>query len=187
MKNIKIVAIALLAVGMMAFSAHSGGVYKTSTGNITFISKTPVEDISAENHKVKSAFDAASGKIQFSVLVRDFEFENALMQEHFNENYMNSDKYPRATFNGNITNVGNVKFESNGTYTSEVSGKLTIKDVTKEVTTKGTFTVKDGVVNAKAAFNINPEEYNIKIPKVVSEKISRDLSINVDADYQHAH
>ncbi|MBT8326553.1 MAG: YceI family protein [Bacteroidia bacterium] len=177
---------ALTLLGIFGFKNH-GSIYKSNTGNINFFSHTAVEDISADNHKVKTAFDANSGKIQFSALIKDFQFKKALMQEHFNENYMESTKFPKSTFSGTIVNIDAFNIEKNGTYTSPVSGKLTIKDVTKTVEALGTFIVKDGVINAKASFNVNPEDYNISIPKMVSEKISRDLKISVDVDYSHQH
>lgn len=172
---------------LFAFTTHGGSIYKTNTGNISFFSHTSVEDISAINHKVKTAFDAISGKIQFSVLIKDFEFEKALMQEHFNENYMESTKYPSATFNGMIENIGTINISKNGEYTATVTGQLKIKDVKKEVSTTSTFTVKNGVINGKTIFSINPEDYSIEIPKVVSNKISRAIEITVDADYKHTH
>jgi polyisoprenoid-binding protein YceI len=86
-----------------------------------------------------------------------------------------------------IENIDAIKTGENGTYTSNVTGKLTIKDVTKEVSAQGTFTVKNGVVNAKTTFVINPEDYNIEIPKTVAGKISKEIKITVDADYRHAH
>lgn len=181
------IILAITLVGIFGFKNHGGGIYKSNTGNINFYSHTSVEDIKADNHKVKTAFDASSGKIQFSALIKDFEFEKALMQEHFNENYMESTKYPKSTFSGTIEKIADINLEKNGTYTSPVSGKLTIKDVTKTVSSTGTFVVKDGIINAKASFNINPEDYNISIPKMVSEKISRDLKISVDVDYSHQH
>ncbi|MBT6234618.1 YceI family protein [Bacteroidia bacterium] len=187
MKKISTLILATLALIAIAASSHSGGVYKTNTGTIDFFSHTPVEDISAVNHKVKTAFSSANGKIQFSVLIKDFEFEKALMQEHFNENYMESTKYRTATFSGTITDIAKIKVSTDGTYTSQVTGKLTIKDVTKEVATTGTFTVKGGVVNAKAAFNLNPSDYNVKIPRTVMNKISDDIKISIDADYKHLH
>lgn len=184
MKNILIISLALVG---FAFTNHSGGVYSSNTGNIHFYSHTPVEDIEADNHKVKSAFDSKSGKLQFSVLIKDFQFEKALMQEHFNENYMESTKFPKATFNGTIDKIQDVEVGTNGTYSSPVSGKLTIKDVTKDVSTTATFTVTNGVVNGKASFNLNPEDYNIEIPNVVSKKISRDIKVSIDVDYRHKH
>lgn len=187
MKIIKVITLAFAMLAAFAFKTHEGGIYKTNTGDISFFSHTSVEDIKADNHKVKSAFSADNGKIQFSVLVKDFEFEKALMQEHFNENYMESTKFPKSTFNGTIDSLSKINFAKNGTYKSPVSGKLTIKDVTKSVSTMGTFVVNGDKVNAKADFIINPEDYNIDIPKVVSEKISRSIKVSVDIDYLHSH
>lgn len=187
MKNITTITLSLVALAMFAFTTHSGGVYKTNSGNISFFSHTPVEDIQAENHTVKSAFSSANGRLQFSVVIKDFEFKKALMQEHFNENYLESDQYPKATFNGMIQNMAEVKVNENGTYTSPVNGKLTIKDVTKDVKTTATFTVTEGVVNAKADFNINPSDYNIEIPKATIGKISDNIKVSIDADYTHKH
>jgi polyisoprenoid-binding protein YceI len=186
-RRLTMILVGFAALALFAFTNHGGGVYKTNTGNISFFSHTNVEDISAINHKVKTAFDASSGKIQFSVLVKDFEFAKALMQEHFNENYMESTKFPKATFNGMIENVEAIDFSTNGNYTANVMGELTIKGVTKEVSTTSTFKVNNGTVNGMTKFILNPEDYNIEIPKVVSNKISREIEITVDADYTHSH
>lgn len=177
----------LTILSFYAFMNHGGGIYKTNTGNISFYSHTPVEDIRAVNHKVKTAFSSESGQLQFSCLIKDFEFKKALMQEHFNENYMESTTFPKATFNGNIKSIAAIDFSKDGTYTSEVIGKLTIKDVSKEVATTGTFVVSNGVVNAKATFNVNPYDYNVKIPKMVAPKISKSIEISVDSDYMQNH
>ena len=187
MKKVNLIVLALSLVSLFAFKAHEGGIYKSNTGNINFFSHTSMEDINADNHKVKTAFDATSGKIQFSALIKDFEFEKALMQEHFNENYMESTTYPKSTFSGTIDNISAINFDKDGTYTSKVSGKLTMKDVTKDVSTMATFVVKGDNVNAKASFVVNPEDYNVTIPKVVSNKISREIKVSVDVDYVHSH
>lgn len=183
MKNHRTILATLALAILMSFSNPQGRIYKSNTGNINFYSHTAMEDIEADNHKVKSAFSSENGKIQFSLLVKDFEFEKALMQEHFNENYMESSKYPRATFSGTIDDMGAVKLSIPGTYTSKITGKLTIKDVSKTVSTTGTFVVKADEVNAKATFNVNPEDYNISIPKVVNDNISRNIRVTVDVDY----
>jgi hypothetical protein len=185
MKRTTIIFITLLS--LCAFINHNGGIYKTNTGNISFYSHTPVEDISAENHKVKTAFSSESGQLQFSCLIKDFEFKKALMQDHFNENYMESTTYPKATFNGEIESISSIDFDKDGTYSSKVNGKLTIKDITKDVATTGSFTVKDGMVNANATFNLNPYDYNVKIPKMVAPKISESIKITINSDYIHRH
>lgn len=161
-------------------------IFLGNSGNISFFSETPIENITAVNDNVSAVFDASNNDLVFQLNISDFIFPNALMQEHFNENYMMSTKYPKATFNGTIDNISGVNFEKAGTYTSPITGKLTIKDVTKTVTTTATFKVSS-VVNGKAVFKLNPEDYNIKIPNVVSKKISREIKITVDVDYKHKH
>ncbi len=181
------ILILLLAFFSIAATHHDGGLYSTNTANIHFFSHTDVEDIEADNHKAKAAFDAKSGKIQFSLLIKDFKFEKALMQEHFNENYMESTKYPRATFSGQIEDIEDIELNTDGTYSSTISGKLTIKDVTKEISTSGTFKVQGEEVNGKASFIVNPEDYNINIPRIVSKKISREIKVSIDANFAHNH
>ncbi|MFY0644174.1 MAG: YceI family protein [Bacteroidia bacterium] len=187
MKIRHILAFGLLIGSLIAANNHDSTLYSTNTGTVNFFSHTDIEDIEGENHKVKAAFDAKSGKIQFSLLVKDFEFEKSLMEEHFNENYMESTKYPRATFSGTIDQIEKIDLSKDGQYSSPVSGKLKIKDVVQEITALGTFTVKNGVVNGKSEIVVHPEDYHIKIPKVVRNKISNDIVVSMDVDFKHKH
>jgi YceI-like domain len=157
--------------------------YISKTGHIWFFSHTPVEDIEAHNHQVASTLNVSNGEIAFGMLIKGFEFKKALMQEHFNENYMESDKIPKANFKGKITNLSNIDFKKDGTYATEVSGDLTIHGVTKPITTKGTIDVKDGKVTAKAKFIVSPKDYDIKIPSVVEKNIAREIEVNIDTSY----
>ena len=157
--------------------------YMTRTGYIGFFSHTPLEDIKAENNQVASVLDASNGDIVFQVLMRSFHFDKALMEEHFNENYVESEKYPKATFAGNITDFSGVDLNKDGEYNVSVKGKLSIHGVTKEIEEKGVITVKDGKVNAHSEFEINPDDYSIEIPSVVREKIAKEISVTVDINY----
>lgn len=152
-------------------------------GHIWFYSHTPVEDIEAHNRQAVSIINPENGNIQFNLLVKLFEFEKKLMQEHFNENYMESDKYPKASFNGKIANLSEVDFKKDGTYNARVTGDLTIHNVTKKVDTKGTIKVKSGVPSAEAKFIVRPEDYDITIPAVVRENIAKEIEVNVDVTY----
>ena len=120
-----------------------GQNYVTKNGHIKFYSETPIETIEAHNYAVNSALNPNSGDFVFKVLIKSFEFEKALMQEHFNENYMESDKYPNAMFKGMVINAGDIDFTKEGTYEAMVKGDLTIHGVTKPVEEKGTCTVKE--------------------------------------------
>ena len=168
---------------LLVFITVNAQRYITKNGFIGFFSHTPMEDIKADNNQVASILDISNGELVFQVLVKSFHFERALMEEHFNENYMDSEKFPRASFKGTITNLGAVDFKKPGTYNATVEGDLTIKDVTKKISVKGTIEVLTGAVNANAKFNISPEDYNIEIPGVVREKIAKDLEVTVTMKY----
>jgi hypothetical protein len=151
----------------------------TKNGYIGFYSHTPMEDIKADNNQVAGVLDITTGDMVFQVLIKSFHFERALMEEHFNENYMESDKIPKSSFKGKITNLSSVNFAREGTYDVTVEGDLTIHDVTNKISTKGTIEVVSGGINANSKFNIVPEDYKISIPGVVREKIDKNLAVTV--------
>ena len=157
--------------------------YMTKNGYIGFYSKTPLEEIKADNNQVASVLDTGTGDLVFQVLIKSFHFERALMEEHFNENYMESDKYPKSTFKGKITNLSSVNFSKNGTYDVTVEGELMIHNVTRKVSFKGTIEVITGGINANSKFNLVPEDYNIQIPGVVRDKINSNLEVTVSMKY----
>jgi hypothetical protein len=163
-----------------ALASQAQDKYFTKTGRIEFSSKAPLEDIEAKNKTVAAILDTKTGALQFSVLMKGFEFPKALMQEHFNENYVESDKYPKAEFKGNITNNSAISYATDGTYPAQVSGKLTIHGVTKDVKTTGTIKVNGGKIDASSMFNVLVSDYNIKIPSVVKDKISKTINVTVD-------
>jgi hypothetical protein len=159
---------------------HTGAycqIYITRTGFIGFYSKTPLEDIRAENNQVFAAIDADKKNIAFSLLLRGFVFTKELMQEHFNENYVESDKYPKATFNGSFT--GDVDVTKDGVYRVMVKGNLTLHNVTHPLEAPGTIEVKGGKLLGQAEFKVKPEDYNITIPSLVRDKIAGEMRVNV--------
>jgi len=153
--------------------------YMTKNGYIGFYSHTPMEDIKADNNQVAGVLDITTGDMVFQALIKSFHFERALMEEHFNENYMESDKIPKSSFKGKITNLSSVNFAKEGTYDVTVEGDLTIHDVINKISTKGTLEVVSGGINANSKFNIVPEDYKISIPGVVREKIDKNLAVTV--------
>ena len=173
----------LLLILLMAMTVLPvfGQRYMTRTGKVTFFSKTSMLDIQAINNEVACAMDAKDGSLQFIVLIKSFKFEAALMQEHFNENYMESDKFPKSEFKGKITDISAVNFTKDGTYNVKVSGKLTIHGVTKDVNVPGTIVIKNGEVTANATFNVKCADYGVKIPSLVASKISEDIKVTVNA------
>jgi len=175
----RILLIALLAISTLA----NGQKLIAKTGHIWFYSYTPMEVIEAHNRQVVSILDLSNGDFLINLLNKSFEFKVALMQEHFNENYMESDKFPKADFKGTITNNSAVNYSKDGVYQVDVKGDLTIHGVTKSVTTKGTVEIKGGSVTGKAKFTVSPKDYDIKIPSLVESKIAKDIEINVDITY----
>lgn len=174
---------ALLLAGAMAANAQT---YMTRTGKISFnaTTKSSPEKIEAVNREVASIIDAQKGEVRFQVLIKSFKFERALMQEHFNENYMESDKFPKADFKGTISNPGDVNFSKDGTYNTKVAGKLTIHGVTKDVSVPGTIIVKAGAVHTKAVFSVVLKDYGISVPSVVADKLDKQAVITLDSELQ---
>jgi hypothetical protein len=152
----------------------------TKNGKINFVSKGTVETIEAQHKSVTCVLDSKTGNIQFSVLMKGFEFKKALMQEHFNENYVESDKFPKADFKGQIANNSDVNYTKDGSYNVKVKGKLTLHGETKDVETSGTITVSGGKPTATSEFNVLMSDYKIAIPGVVKDHMDNNVKITVN-------
>ena len=171
----------ILLIALTSFSQR----YITKNGHIKFYSETPMETIEAHNKQVNSALDINTGDFVFKVLMKSFEFEKALMQEHFNENYVESDKFPNAMFKGKVINLSEVDFTKNGEYPVVVEGEMTIHGETKSIQTSGTFYISDPeTIEGKAVFIIKPEDYKIKIPNTVVQNIAEEIEVSVDVPLQ---
>ena len=173
----------LLLTGCLLVLALAGSAqdkFFTKNGKISFVSKGSVETIEAQHKSVTCVLDTKTGNIQFAVLMKGFEFRKALMQEHFNENYIESDKYPKSEFRGQIVNNGDVNYTKDGVYNVKVKGKLTMHGETKDVETSGTITVKGGKLNANTDFNILMSDYKISIPGVVKDHMDNNVKITVN-------
>ena len=157
--------------------------FMTKNGFIGFYSHTPMEDIKADNNQVSWIIDVATNEMVFQVLVKSFRFDRTLMEEHFNENYMESEKFPKASFKGTITEPAGIDLKKAGKYEVTVSGDLTIHGVTKPVTAKGTIEVLADAIKASSKFNVLPEDYGISIPSVVREKIAKEMEVTVGMNY----
>ncbi len=178
----KIIFATILIFTVQLVSAQN--MYMTKTGKIAFFSRSKVEKVEAENNEVASLLNAQSGEFVFQLLVKGFHFDRALMEEHFNENYVESNKFPKSTFKGKVTNISTVNFLKDGSYPVTVEGDLTIHGITKKTATKGTVTVKAGKVSTLAKFSIKLKDYAITIPSVVGDKVSEDIDITVDCKYE---
>ena len=173
----------LLVLFLNIIIAGNAQKYLTKNGYIGFYSHTPLEEIKADNNQVVSALDTSTGEMVFQALIKSFHFDRALMEEHFNENYMESDKIPKSVFKGKVTNLSDVDFSKPGTYNVTVEGDLTIHDVTNKISSKGTIEVFEGGINANSKFNVVPEDYKITIPGVVRDKIDKTLEVTVTMKY----
>lgn len=171
----------LLLLGLLPLAGRAQGKFLTKTGHISFFSASIMEDIEARNDKVAAVFDASNGQIAFAVPIHEFQFKRTLMQEHFNENYMESEKFPRATFTGQVVNAAQVmKLLPSGTQTVEVEGSLSVHGVTRKVVVSGTLQLRDNQLAVFAYFNIAPADYAIDIPLLVREHIAKSVSVRVN-------
>lgn len=158
--------------------------YIARNGHIWFYSEAPVENIEAHNYQVSSILETSSGKLVFSLPIKGFQFEKALMQEHFNDKYLHSDKYPKSKFKGKIMNIDELNLEQDGEYKAQVKGELTIHGVTKAKQSKGTFTVTGDTIHGKSLFRVPVKDYDITIPKVVEDNIADTVDVHVDIKYR---
>ena len=176
MKNI-ITAFVLFIITLSA----NAQILMTKNATISFHSHTFLENVDAVNNNVMAVIDGAKKNIAFSLLMKQFDFPKKLMQTHFNENYVESDKFPKATFSGAYAE--NADLAKDGSYTLTVNGKLTIHGVTKQVQIPATLTVKAGAISGETTFKLNPADYNIEIPFIVRDKIEKENTVKVKAEW----
>lgn len=169
---------------VLMFGSVQAQKYFTKAGEITFYSEAPMEKIEATNSSATSVMDLESGRMEFAVLIKAFQFEKALMQEHFNENYMESSTFPKATFKGQITNLGSIDFSKDGTYEANIKGDMTIHGVTQAIETTGQFVVNGEQLSGTSNFVVLVADYGIEIPAVVKENIAKEVEIKVNCNYQ---
>ncbi len=168
----------------LTIAVFSQSIQMTRSGQVSFFSKTTMENIEAVNNEVMSFIDTGKGEVVFAILIKSFHFDRALMEEHFNENYLESTKFPKATFQGKITNASQIDFNKDGTYEATVEGDLTIHGIKQKQITTGTFTIKSGKLTVNSRFIIKLADFNVEIPSLVSEKISKTVEIKVNCQYE---
>ncbi|NLU39402.1 MAG: YceI family protein [Bacteroidales bacterium] len=155
----------------------------TKTGHAYFMSHTEAIDIDGNNNQVTSFLNIETGEIAFQMLVKSFKFTLATAEEHFNETYMESDKYPKAQFKGFVENMQSIDLKKDGTYKAQVKGDLTIHGVSKNIKQEGNIVVKNGKITANSAFTVNIDDYAIKVPKMVEDRVAKIVDIKVDVEY----
>ena len=154
----------------------------TKNGKVHFDATVPAspEKIEAVNYTVTCVIDIKTGNIQFSILMKGFQFERALMEEHFNENYVESSKYPKAEFKGLVNNISAINFNKDGTNTVKVKGILKMHGEAKEIETDGKIIIKLGKITAMAIFPVQFSDYKISIPKIVSDKVAKVARVEIE-------
>jgi polyisoprenoid-binding protein YceI len=158
--------------------------YFTRYGVVRFNATVPSspELIEATSTSSTMIIDFTTNKVESAVLIKSLQFERALMQEHFNENYMESSKYPKAYFKGEIVNVGAINLKKDGAYDIKLKGILTMHGVTKDVETVAKFTVKGEQISATANFEVQVADFKIDVPSLVSDKVAKSAKITISVD-----
>jgi polyisoprenoid-binding protein YceI len=155
--------------------------YSSTESTITFFSEAPIENITATNRKASSILNIQTKEVAFSVPIIEFQFEKKLMQQHFNERYMESEKYPRATFVGKLEG-----FDESVTTLQPVvaKGKLTIHGITRELSIHGKMQMQHETITARAMFYVALVDHKIEVPKLLWENIAETIKITVDFTYK---
>lgn len=180
--RIKILVLAILFSGL--YSAATAQKYITKTGKIEIFSETPVFVIDGVNKKVASILNVENGEVVASTLVRSFRFEEALVEEHFNENYLEPNKFPKSIFKGKIKDFHKINFKKDGTYDIIIVGKLTIHGQTNEVSAPGKLIIKDNNILATATFEVSLEDYKVEIERAYKKAIKDEVLLKVHFDYK---
>jgi len=156
-------------------------LYVCKNAKVNLYSSAPIEDIKAETNSGASVYNVSTGELDFSVTISTFKFPKELMQEHFNSDYMESDKFPKATFKGKIAEQ--IDVTKDGSYPVTVDGDLAVHGVTQKRTIKGKVDVKGGVITMTSQFMVKCADHHIDIPRLVFHNIAESIQMNVTATY----
>ncbi len=168
---------------MLSVSTVCAQLFKAEEGLVSFFSKAPLENIAAQNKAVASLIHTGTRKIAVSIPIRQFDFPNDLMEEHFNENYLESEKYPKATFSGVINET--IDFSRPGSYAVSATGKFSIHGVETDRTLKGTLTIKDNTTfELVSDFEVKLADHNITIPTIMFNKIAEVVQVRARFVYK---
>tara|TARA_B100000809_G_scaffold224679_1_gene235023 strand:- start:7055 stop:7600 length:546 start_codon:yes stop_codon:yes gene_type:complete len=174
--------ITFLTLFLCTIVGYGQGIYKVVGGDISFFSETPMENIDAVNDKVKGLIKPATGDLAFMATNVGFHFEKPLMEEHFNENYMESDKYKVSSFKGKI--IEKIDYSVDGNYKVTVKGTLNIHGVEKNRVIAGEVIILDGNISVKTVFDIQVKDHKIDIPKLVVKNIAETIKVTVNLNFE---
>lgn len=170
----------VLAFLFFSFAVYSQK-YVAEKGELSFLSDGVIEDIEAKNSMAGSLFNSSTGELVYIVKIKDFIFPKSLMREHFNEKYMETERFPKATFTGKLVGA---RPGVSGEQKVSAAGKINIHGITKDIEVPGTLEFKDGKAVMKARFKIKLSDYNIKIPSLVWENIAGIVEVRVEFTYK---
>ena len=169
------------AAGALQAHAQQGTIYEVHSGRIEFHSEAPKELISAASSKLRGVVDIARRTFAFRIDMSSFQgFNSPLQREHFNENYMETPHFPEAMFSGKI--IEEIDLTANGSWEVRAKGKLTVHGMALERIIKATVVVKNKRIVLHADFTVLLADHNIKIPRVVYDKLSPEINVSVDAN-----
>jgi len=171
----------ILVMLLLGYVASPAQKFTAEHGELSFFSDGIVEDIEAKNGQVGSLFDAGNGDVVFIAKIRDFVFPKSLMREHFNEKYMETERFPKATFQGKLVGV---KTGAAGEQRVRAVGKLNMHGVTRDIDVPGTVEFNGGKLVTKSKFKVKLEDYNIKIPTLVWQNIAEEVEVRVEFTYK---
>ncbi|MFH2141679.1 MAG: YceI family protein [Bacteroidota bacterium] len=179
----KRLVISIILIFSLLF-AYSQQKYYCKNAYIGFISETPFITLKAQNKTVVTFINMNSGEVVFGVVMRGFKFKQALAEEHFYENYAETDIFPQAKFKGKILDFSKIVLIDKNEYEVEVEGELTIHGVTQSIKEKGNLIIKKNKIFAKSTFILHPEDYEIKIPTIVRDKIASEIIVRIEVLYE---
>ncbi len=167
---------------MSGHGQNGGGFYHIQKSHVDFMSDAPSELIKASSNQLKGILDTERGLFAFRMAINTFTgFNNPLQQGHFNENYMESDVFPEATFSGKI--IESIDYTQKGTYAVRTKGKLVIHGITQERIIKATINIMDNKITVQSNFTVLLADYNIKIPRIVDNNLSKEIKVSVAATF----
>jgi len=172
----------VIIIGLLMASQLNAQKYFTRTGMTQFkASEKAYEPVEANNNSTTAILNTKTGQVAAQVFIAAFQFDNALMQEHFNENYMDSHQYPKATFKGILEDFSKNKLTSDSSF--DLDGTLTIKGIEKEIHTKVYLKEENNRLYITSNFSVKPEDFDIKIPSIVRDKIAQQIQISIAYEF----
>ncbi len=170
-----------LILTILVTSSGKSQVFVAKNAVVSFFSSTPVEDIEAKMNTAAGAINVATKKVAFKLNVKAFKFKSSLMQEHFNENYMESEKFPTAQFEGTISD--DIDLSKEGSYTVNIIGKLTMHGVTQDRTISATIKVGKDKIEGSTKFKVKCVDHKIEVPKIVTKNIAESIEVSIQAEF----